>query len=394
MSSKKRDIIPLALLLLPHFDPNVLTQDVMPDWIDLLLKILQCISIFFSLFFIPTLLKSNEVKWKYSVFIITLFVILLFSSYSSGSGVVKPFFYFFEIFSLITTCSFYIFIKKNVSSVITVLSDYFLILIILDILTLLFIPRSMENLWLFGGKNNHIYFIIPFLFFYLAKKGLQKDITINDVILPIALVFTVNFLEGSVTALFALILTCFFLLYYSAKSEKRIKKPVANIKYVYFGSLVISAFFIIFEQISLLELLIIYFDKEETFGRIGIWQSAIEFINQRPYLGYGFEDMEAMSEKFRLDISHCHNKFVDVIYMTGAVGFVFFILSMWTSFSSAKQSKYQLLISLPICAYAIEFLTEGKRINLIFYLMLFLYPILSNYVYKIKEGYEGKVWKI
>ncbi len=385
MNNNNKFIIPIALLILPHFDPNLLTQDFMPGWIDFFLKILQCLSIVASVFMIKSVLSFPRFKVIYAFYIICTFIALLISTFINGNGVIKPFFYLAEIIAILTISSFFIYRKNALKTLIGVISGYFFILAVFDIMSLLVIPKTMENYWLFGGKNNHIYFVLPFLFFQIVNIGLNMKLSFKSILLHVFMAFLIIKLEGSVTALFALVLTSLFLLYYSNKTDLQAKHSLFHIKYVFLGSLVISIVFIISQQISILEMLIIYFDKEETFGRFGIWEMALDFIKQRPLLGYGYSGVDEMSEIFRLDISHCHNKFVDVLYMTGIVGFVCFILSLFFSFTKAKRGKIQLLLSIVISAYAIEFMTEGKRVNLAFYFMLFLYPVITNEIDSAKS---------
>lgn len=390
MKSKNKYTIPIALLILPHFDPNLLTQDFMPGWIDLFIKVLQCSSIVASIFMIKNVLSFPRFKVLYTFFIFCTFITLLISTFINGNGVIKPLFYLAEIIAVLTISSYFVYCKNALKTLIAVISDYFFILATLDILSLLMIPKTMENYWLFGGKNNHIYFVLPFLFFQIVNIGLNKKISFKSILLPVFIAFLIIKLEGSVTALFALVLTSLFLLYYSNKTDSQAQKSLFHIKHVFLGSLIISIIFIISQQISLLEMLIIYFDKEETFGRFGIWEMALDFIKQRPLLGYGYSDIDEMSEIFRMDISHCHNKYVDVLYMTGIVGFACFVLSLFFSFTKAPKGKIQLLLSIVISAYAIEFMTEGKRVNLAFYFILFLYPVVTNEIDLVKSIKNSK----
>ncbi|MGF1568121.1 MAG: O-antigen ligase family protein [Nodosilinea sp.] len=92
--------------------------------------------------------------------------------------------------------------------------------------------------------------------------------------------------------------------------------------------------------IDLATLVLGFFDKDLTLtGRTEIWPAAINKIQERPWLGYGFNgfwhDIRGESADIirtvRWNVGNSHNGFLDLILQLGLVGFVVFILIAWTT---------------------------------------------------------------
>ena len=381
MKQSRSHFFPIALLLLPFFDPGLLTQDGMPVWIDYIIKAFQLFSIATSFLLLKPVISHYRREVSPGFFILFLFLYLFFITLINNGSVVKCVSIFFQLFSVFIITSYYVLYKKDIVSFLEVFRVYFTILIILDIITLVFLPQEA---WLFGGKNSHIHFTLLYLFFSISSSGYQRDIDLKQLFIPMVLAATLIVLENSTTAILALFFSFCFIFVFLMRSKRAIFKPIIGIKIVFFISFIISVVLIVFEQYKYLELVIAYFEKEETFGRIGIWEQALEYVRVNPVWGYGLESLKDIGEKFNFEFSQLHNKYVDVLYCGGIVGLTLFLYSLYKAFSAIKNySKTQVLLSFIISSYAISFITEGTRLNLAFYYMLFLYPVISNNINRI-----------
>ena len=374
---KSSNAFVIAILLIPFFDPSILTQEGMPMWIDWVIKAFQIIGILVSFFLIRPVLAHHKHEITHAIPVIVLFTWLLLITGLKGYDILKPLLFILQVFAVCTICAYYIFCKNDLKTLSKVLSSYYGVLMVLDIITLLLFPQN-QLFWIFGAKNNHIHHVLLYSFFSIMRIMSYDRLSFKHLIIPLSLSLTDLILEQSTTAILAYAISLlgifFCYLFYNHKRNKSIVKP----KVFFLVTLIISGLIVVFEQFNALELVVAYFDKEDTFGRIGIWENAMYYIRQSPYVGNGFEPMKIINVKFDFEFTQCHNKYVDILYMGGAIGLILFVLAIFIQLSKAKVSFGQQLLALVLCAYSIEFITEGQRLNLILYLMLFLYPIISN----------------
>lgn len=380
--SKTKNAPLIAILLLPFFDPPILTESEagIPYWVYVFILIWQSINILIGLCLIPKTFGCRKLA-NNVILIASLFFCLLISTIICGNNCFKPLFYLAEIIAIFTICNYFIYKKNNLITVLRVFSVYYGALVFLDFISILIIPNEAYYMRVFGSKNNHIYYLIPFMFFYLSCRGLDKRISNLNVFLPIICSLIIAVLLQSTTTLFSLILVLLgTVVYFLINNKKQTRLSIINVRIVYFVSIAISVLFVISDEVAALNMVIAYFEKEDTFGRITIWQNALEFIKESPWFGSGIEPEELMHDKFNFVFSQCHNKYLDVLYMGGFFGLFFFIAAIFCTFKRVKRpSKLLVFLSLVLCAYTVEFLTEGKRIDLAFYLLLFLYPIIEDY---------------
>ena len=151
---------------------------------------------------------------------------------------------------------------------------------------------------------------------------------------------------------------------------------------------------VIFRLQELFKFLIVdIFHKDITLtGRIYIWDYVMEFIKNKPILGYGIEDLKTRYYKTSyMQSYHAHNQILEVLYKTGFIGF--FIL-VYIFYLSIKQlNKYKLnrcskVISIVLFAELIMMLTEAYSLENIFILLGFGYNI--GYLVKTEEEYAKK----
>jgi exopolysaccharide production protein ExoQ len=118
-----------------------------------------------------------------------------------------------------------------------------------------------------------------------------------------------------------------------------IKGSKARIQVVVGGVLVlISLLFLI----AYLDILLNNIGKDLTFtGRTFIWEYALEFISERPVLGFGYEAFWPTQNGMILnlyglfwDVPHAHNGFLDLLLELGLVGLLFFLIIFFFAIKS------------------------------------------------------------
>ena len=368
IKTKKRDIALFALLVIPFFYPPFLGTF---DSLEFAYNVFYYLR-FFSLLCCSILFVLNirHIYFTNVNFFILVFAfyLLLVTAISRGDlktalSFVSQCFVIFVCFSL-----FFRTLDKRVAAVNT-MYYYLLALTIIDIIVLLFVKDA--NLSILGPKNNHVYYLLPLLFFgiyksYADNKSKYKLICMFAVVIDCVL-------EFSVTTIFSV--SFFFLMYCLVALSKRAR---ISIKLIFCISLVISLSLAFLSESVLKNILndvVGFFGKSDTFGRFEIWNAAAKLIKEKPLFGYGIESSEIVRMHFN-DLNHAHNRYLDVLYMGGIVGLVMFmipIVSLNTRALKEKSILYILLVS-----YAILYITEGKRIDAGFVAVLLTIDLIAT----------------
>lgn len=118
-------------------------------------------------------------------------------------------------------------------------------------------------------------------------------------------------------------------------------------------------------------------------GRGFIWPVCLEYISQRPWLGYGYGSfwtparIEFFLEEIQFSIFEAHNGYLELLLGTGIVGCVLYVTFMLTSFGTSiraalqsTESSYSLLFGILVFAFIYSNSESGfMTINLVSLLM-------------------------
>jgi exopolysaccharide production protein ExoQ len=103
-------------------------------------------------------------------------------------------------------------------------------------------------------------------------------------------------------------------------------------------------------------------------GRSDIWREVLWAINQRPWLGYGYEGfwhdgsgVEVIWNELKFQVSHAHNGVLDVLLQIGLVGTFLFVLTYFTA-----------------CRKAIALLRKTESLEGLYPLVFLIFTILVN----------------
>lgn len=367
---KQRDNFFLfPLFVLPFFEPNIVGALEDLSLLHSIVLIWQCLGFVVAtvLFILCNKVKKNLLLWILSL----MSVILIISTIVNRADVLHSLFYSLEIFSITTFCVYYVDYKDSYFRVINVLYWYFTIIVLLNLISMVLYPgQDSFDYWVFSNKNNHIYYLLPYLFLSVCRKTPGKLHTFRSLFFPYVISLITILLGHSTTSLFSLMVILLLIIFYSSGSKKR--KSI--IMYFFIVSVIISYVFIVTNYIVYLDAVISYYDKEDTFGRFVIWEKALDFIHSSPWLGIGLESEEDMIDIF--GYTHCHNKYLDIAYIGGITSLILFLLFIFFVCKdiNKNKNKVSLIASAILCAYAVEFMMEGKRADMGFYLVFFLLP--------------------
>lgn len=364
-NKKLFEYILYLFLIIPFFKIPYLVQ-IIPA-LDLVYKIWQIIAGIIIVY----VLVINSKYSKVINSIIFYLLILLFSSLINGINLLETILLSIQILFM---CFIFDYgIRKNSQKFLGVLEVFLFVLIVINLATIILYPNGMyvnadgyASNWFLGYKNSHILYILPMLMFSLLKnysKNKKIDLK-NCVYIVISLISTI--LVKNSTAIVGLSLICLLLLFKPFLEKIRI----LNLKNYFIIYIIVFLGIVIFRVHNVLEFLIVdILDKDLTFtGRTYIWDSVIEIIKDKPILGYG-----NCVYKFSQYISTTHNTILDILFKTGLLGLVAYIIIIKNTIKNFGESlnnnlKYVFLVI--TIALTIMMLTEAY--GLVYYIYFFV----------------------
>ena len=252
---------------------------------------------------------------------------------------------------------------------------YLLGLTIADIILIFFVKDA--NLSVLGPKNNRIYYLLPLLFFGVYKDYLASTLKFKLLCFPIVALDCI--LEFSVTTLFSIGL--FFVLFVLISFKKILEIKIKPIICIFLIVSLSLAFLSDSFLKSILKDIVDFFGKSDTFGRFEIWGTAAKLIKAEPLFGYGIQDSEVVRMYFS-DLNHAHNRYLDVLYMGGIVGLILFMAPIVCLNTNLLKDKK--IIPILLVSYAVLYITEGKRIDAGFIVVLLAIDLIAREKYSIK----------
>ena len=222
--------------------------------------------------------------------------------------------------------------------------------------------------WLLGYKNLHIYYFIP----YIAIKAIiqyfeKSNLTISYYIM-IAIILASSILANSTTTFITIcvLIICIVFL-------RRFDLPkMFNSFSIVCISGALSVVFIMFNRIaSILTVVEKLFDTNTIYLRNLIWARSLISIAENPIIGKGNFAFELSS--FSWKITQTHNKFIDLLITGGIVQVVLFFFLFWIvskKISDIKQFEYRNIMNFSFALYAILFLTEARRNDYLFFMLI------------------------
>lgn len=260
-----------------------------------------------------------------------------------------------------------------------------LLLLIINFITIIIYPNGMyigvgsgyADNWFLGYRNNHILYVLPYVIISITLSIFSKD-----KISKMAMIDTVFGLVSLIIARSSTsIVGLFLLLLYIALEKYISKNSLLNIKNYIITYTILFFSIIIFRIQYLFKFLIVdILGKDITFtNRVYIWDYVLKFIKSKPILGYGYELGEKRYLKTELYRSyHAHNQILEIIYKSGFVGFMFFILifiDIFKKIYKLKETKIASFFSFSVFTLLIMMLTEAYSFEYFIYLL-----VLFNHV--------------
>lgn len=275
------------------------------------------------------------------------------------------------------------------------LSAYLFMLILLNFACICFFPdgmyRSPTNYYftknyIFGYKNVEL----PFFSIGIAFCGLYKLYNYKSkiFILSVIIVLLSAIQLNSATTLISVALVVFFICFTVIKKNKITSFLKPN--YIFFYSLGASVLLIGGQITSILTPILGAVNRDYSFtGRTEIWQQALLYIAQSPYLGNG-NNVQLLSS--RIGWGQCHNFYLDLLYRGGLIYFLIFVIIILYAFKKLDKTNGSLIYSVILSCmilFFVFFQQEGNHGKNIFFILIYLAyrspEIMYNYN-KIRGG--------
>lgn len=347
----------ILLCVLPFFKPQFILQF---TFIDNLYNIAQII---IAIVVLILTVKQHRLS-KTLLYLVLPLTALLISSLINNIDFLSVLKNIAQTFSFCLIINY--FTRENIKELYKSLVIALAMLVFLDLIFILMIPEGIRiglyNTWFLGAKNSHIVFILPMITVTYIYSFILTNKTFFKKILLISLVaasFFIIFSIQSATSIVSIML--FFVLLFSSN-----KKIYQKFKLRWFNVIYLLLVFLIVglqAQNIFTPLIEDILGKDVTFtGRTEIWADTLNFIREKPLLGFGMEPSQIRTTKLR-DISalNSHNMILEIFYQGGILLF-FLILIFWLRLTK-KIDKYSekyknTILKSVIIVYCIEFITE------------------------------------
>lgn len=314
-------------------------------------KLLWAIILYRILLLIPTVIYTGGdlLKWGYfSVVIVALYMILSLH------------------------------MEKEYKQTITILSNIFLILTTLNLLSYIFFPNGLyfdayrySELYFLGIRTRFtdyafVSIVLLILEYILDKRKLFKMIIFGvigllNIILP-----------AITTGIIALV--CFVLLIALYKI-KNINKLITYNRIIIFAIILNLGIVVFHIQDNFAWILENYFNKSVSLtGRTEIWELSWDHIKETPMLGHGIRN-DGSFVNWNGAIWQAHNQAIQTLYDGGIIGLILLIYIIYASgkdLKNLKNKKIKIILIATIFSYMVMMITEISMYYLPVFLILFI----------------------
>lgn len=286
-------------------------------------------------------------------------------------------------------------VKRNTKTFLIAFEFILSILVYINFITLLIYPKGMymsyvsgySSNWFLGFKNIHILYILPAILLNLINNSIaSRKITVRTCTLLMVSTFSM-IRVWSATGIVGIVLCLLYIF---------LPQKVKNAKFFYIKNYIITEVslflgIVMFRIQNLFSYIIVdLLKKDLTFtGRTIIWDYIIEYIKQKPLLGYGIEStITRFSKGTLLHSYHAHNIILELIYKTGLIGLfiiILIIVDVKKQLGNFKENVVARHLAFWIFIYMIISLTEAYDMDMFF----FIFTLAANVKYLVKDREEN-----
>lgn len=241
-----------------------------------------------------------------------------------------------------------------------------------------------RNIFFLGSDNTLILYLFPAIFVALLYME-QNRKYLRGLLLCIisAATILINWSATSVVALFG----ASVILVYGL-----ILKRNVSLKALWIITFCLSIFMIFFfasSSIPFMDYIITsILGKNSTLtGRVYVWETVIELVKKKFFIGYGFGQGLSYSYSVIHTASHAHNEYLQQFFQAGLIGFILFVIQNFVlakKIDTINSKVFKIITSAIVFGLFITYITEAY---LNFWRFYFVFALAFN-LYAIGE--EGE----
>ena len=277
----------------------------------------------------------------------------------------------FEAIGLVLIIEIYC--RKGIQKqLLEVMSFWLGLYIIINFMSIIIYPTGMyidsrgwaQN-YFFGYKNSHIYVYLPYLVFSALRDALKFGKLKLRFYVMVGIITVSCFLSGSSTSALVLLLIAILVVFaHGVTFPKWLNAATGMI-----ASAILSIAIIGFNfQERFSGIIQWLFQKDATFtNRVSIWTASLSDIARNPIWGNG---NGSVSIALYWDVTQCHNKFLDILFVGGAIMMAIFVWLTYLACSRLIKETGNVsanIITFVMFGYAILFLMESRRPDILIF---------------------------
>ena len=286
-----------------------------------------------------------------------------------------------DIHLIIVYCKIFVFLgvadymlKNNQANAVNIMFYILLLFVSLDFFSIILFPNglyhtsltwnewstSQEAQWIYGNKNNRIYWYIMLLMTAWERYVLNGKSKIWPTLISIGTIIAMMIVKSSTATTGAIVVGTGILI--SIYKKKEIRFSINS--YLLVGICTVVTILVLAGSTGFLKIVVEgIFHKDMTFSnRSQVWQQVILLIAQKPFWGWGIVDDKAATGLLgSLTYVNAHNQFLNCLWQGGIVLICIFggiILCTARNINAIASDRYKLVFECVLVGLMIDMMFE------------------------------------
>lgn len=345
--------------------------------------------------FVPTYFSNAGIKLLSNVMMAIAALFLLRRKYKPNKFIVLTSIYLLylmimtyinrtnaaDIHLIISYCKIFLFLgvfdymlKNNQANAVNIMFYILLLFVSLDFFSIILFPNglyhtsltwnewstSQEAQWIYGNKNNRIYWYIMLLMTAWERYVLNGKSKIWPTLISIGTIIAMMIVKSSTATTVAIVVGTGILI--SIYKKKEIRFSINS--YLLVGICTVVTILVLAGSTGFLKIVVEgIFHKDMTFSnRSQVWQQVILLIAQKPFWGWGIVDDKAATGLLgSLTYVNAHNQFLNCLWQGGIVLICILggiILCTARNINAIASDRYKLVFECVLVGLMIDMMFE------------------------------------
>ena len=345
--------------------------------------------------FVPTYFSNAGIKLLSNVMMAIAALFLLRRKYKPNKFIVLTSIYLLylmimtyinrtnaaDIHLIISYCKIFLFLgvfdymlKNNQANAVNIMFYILLLFVSLDFFSIILFPNglyhtsltwnewstSQEAQWIYGNKNNRIYWYIMLLMTAWERYVLNGKSKIWPTLISIGTIIAMMIVKSSTATTVAIVVGTGILI--SIYKKKEIRFSINS--YLLVGICTVVTILVLAGSTGFLKIVVEgIFHKDMTFSnRSQVWQQVVLLIAQKPFWGWGIVDDKAATGLLgSLTYVNAHNQFLNCLWQGGIVLICILggiILCTARNINAIASDRYKLVFESVLVGLMIDMMFE------------------------------------